>query len=55
MTTERGRGRPPIGARVELRLPDEVLAAVEAEADEFGMKRAEMLRWIITQRYADAP
>jgi hypothetical protein len=29
-----------------------VLAAVDAEALELGWKRAELIRWIIEQRYA---
>lgn len=49
--TARGRGRPPIGDRVELRLPADVLAAVDAEAEQLGWKRAELLRWIIEDRY----
>jgi hypothetical protein len=51
--TGRGRGRPQIGDRVELRLATEVLAAVDKEAIDLGWKRAELLRWIITDRYAD--
>jgi hypothetical protein len=48
----RGRGRPAIGDRIELRLPADVLAALDAEAVELGMKRAELIRWIVTDRYA---
>ena len=47
----RGRGRPPIGERVELRLPPDVLAAVDAEAVELGWKRAELLRAIVCDHY----
>jgi hypothetical protein len=46
-----GRGRPRTGTKVEVRLPPEVLAAVDAEAVELGWKRAELLRWIVAERY----
>jgi hypothetical protein len=46
-----GPGRPATGERVEVRLPPEVLAAVDAEAAELGWKRAELLRWIVAERY----
>ena len=49
----RGRGRPAIGDRIELRLPADVLAAVDAEAAELGWKRAELVRWIVTERYGN--
>lgn len=41
-------GRPEIGRKVEVRLPDEILKAVEDEADRQGVRRAELLRSIIT-------
>jgi hypothetical protein len=47
----RGRGRPPIGERIELRLPPDVAAALDAEAASLGYKRAELARWIIAERY----
>jgi hypothetical protein len=49
----RGRGRPAIGGRVELRLPAGVLEALDAEAAELGWKRAELVRWIVATRYED--
>lgn len=50
----RGRGRPPVGPAIEVRLPPAVVAALEAEAAERGWKRAELLRWIVEQHY-DTP
>jgi hypothetical protein len=47
-----GRGRPQIGSVVELRLPADLLAAVESEATALGWKRAELLRWIVAERYS---
>ncbi|MFF8590001.1 CopG family transcriptional regulator [Streptomyces sp. NPDC015220] len=41
-------GRPTVGPKVEVRLAPEVLAKVDARAAEAGVKRAEMLRRIIT-------
>jgi hypothetical protein len=46
------RGRPAIPGRVvEVKLPDDVLAALEAEAAELGWKRGALARWIIADRY----
>ena len=47
----RGRGRPTIGPAIDIRLPVEMLAAVDAEAAELGWTRAELIRWIVTERY----
>jgi hypothetical protein len=49
-----GRGRPEtkiIGRVVEVKLPGDVLDALDAEADELGWKRAALARWIIAERY----
>lgn len=43
----RGRGRPRIGERVELQVPDDMLAQVDARACAEGVPRAEMLRRLI--------
>lgn len=43
----RGRGRPPVGVRVDVRLPTDVLAEVDAAATDEGVPRAEMLRRLI--------
>jgi hypothetical protein len=46
------RGRPAIPGRVvEVKLPDDALAALEAEAAELGWKRGALARWIIADRY----
>ena len=47
--TTRGRGRPPIGPTVELRLPPEVLAHIDAWADAEGVTRAEAIRRLINE------
>jgi hypothetical protein len=49
-----GRGRPEtkiVGRVVEVKLPDDVLAALEQEAAELGWKRGALARWIIAERY----
>ena len=52
-TPSRGRGRPAIGDRIELRLPADVLSALDVEAAELGWKRAELIRWIVADRYGN--
>ena len=37
-------GRPPVGAKVEVRLPDDLLAAVDAIAAADGTSRADVIR-----------
>jgi hypothetical protein len=46
-----GRGRPTTGTKIQVRLPPDVLAALDAEAAELGWKRAELMRWIVAERY----
>jgi hypothetical protein len=49
-----GRGRPEtkiVGRVVEVKLPDDVLTALEQEAAELGWKRGALARWIIAERY----
>lgn len=41
-------GRPMVGPKVEFRLDEDVLAKVDARAAREGVKRAEMLRRIVT-------
>jgi hypothetical protein len=43
-TTPRPIGRPPIGTPVQVRLPDELVAWVDAQADAAGVKRAAFIR-----------
>jgi len=42
-----GKGRPPTGTRVDVRIPAEQLERIDALAVEEGKSRAEMLREII--------
>lgn len=44
----RGRGRPPIGARVTVRLPPDVIAALDRAANDAGVTRAEIVRATLT-------
>lgn len=41
-------GRPAVGTKVETRLPDDVLAAVDERASTEGTTRAEMIRRLVT-------
>jgi hypothetical protein len=41
---ERGPGRPKIGPAIQVRLPEDILAAVDARAEATGVSRAEMIR-----------
>lgn len=43
----RGRGRPAIGDRVEIRLTPDQLAEVDRLAGEHGLPRSEMLRQLV--------
>ncbi|WP_210731560.1 ribbon-helix-helix domain-containing protein [Mycobacterium intracellulare] len=40
-------GRPEVGAPINVRLGDELLAQVDAYAAEHGIKRAEAIRQIV--------
>jgi hypothetical protein len=42
--SQRGRGRPSEGERVEVRLPADLLAELDAAAAELGWTRAVMIR-----------
>lgn len=45
---ERGPGRPEIGGRVNLRLGDALVAALDARAKSEGINRAELARRLLT-------
>jgi antitoxin component of RelBE/YafQ-DinJ toxin-antitoxin module len=49
-----GRGRPPIGARVEVRLDESVRLELDEYAARIGATRAELVRMIL-ERWADTP
>ena len=44
-----GRGRPPVGPRVNIRIPVEVIAALDAEAERLGVNRSELVRRILCE------
>ncbi|NUR30061.1 MAG: ribbon-helix-helix protein, CopG family [Catenulispora sp.] len=44
-------GRPAVGPKVEFRLEQDVLDKVDARAAAEGIKRAEMLRRIVTAAF----
>lgn len=46
-------GRPGIGQPINIRLGDELLAAVDAEAKILGMSRAGIIRTILAERMLD--
>lgn len=41
-------GRPEIGAPINIRLGDELLAAVDEKADRLGISRAELIRMLLS-------
>jgi predicted DNA binding CopG/RHH family protein len=45
-------GRPEIGTPINIRLGDELLAAVNAKAASLGVSRAEVIRTILTDSLA---
>jgi metal-responsive CopG/Arc/MetJ family transcriptional regulator len=47
-------GRPPIGARVPVRLPDEVLAQIDRRARILGRSRASIIRSLLHAALGDA-
>lgn len=46
---ERGPGRPEIGPAIQVRLPEDMLAAVDSRADAEGVSRAEMVRMLLAE------
>ena len=51
----RGRGRPPEGTRIEVRVPSDVLAKIDAEADSRGTTRAHVIRELLIAAYRRMP
>ena len=45
--TERGRGRPPVGPRVTIRLEPALLEQIDAAAKRLGVSRAEAIRFAL--------
>jgi metal-responsive CopG/Arc/MetJ family transcriptional regulator len=43
-------GRPEIGQPINVRLGDELLAAVDAKAQRLGMSRAEVIRTVLARQ-----
>jgi hypothetical protein len=41
------RGRPPVGPVIEVRLPADTLAALDAEAERLGRTRANVVRDVL--------
>ena len=50
--TDRKPGRPAIGPAFSLRLPAEMLAAIDADAKRWGVSRAEWIRGTCADRLA---
>lgn len=50
-----GPGRPYEGQAVHVRIPDALLDALDLDAADRGVSRAEMLRRVLTYRYMDWP
>ena len=46
-------GRPEIGHPINIRLGDELLAAVDAKAARLGVSRAELIRMLLTDQLAN--
>jgi hypothetical protein len=44
---ERGPGRPEIGPAIQVRLPEDLLAQIDAKAEDDGVSRAEMVRTLL--------
>lgn len=43
----RGPGRPSTGVRVDIRIPADLLDVIDAEAEQDGITRAELIRGIL--------
>lgn len=48
---KRGRGRPPEGERVEVRIPADLLADIDAMADSMEITRAAAIRLLLSGEY----
>ena len=51
---ERGPGRPEIGPMVNVRMPAEMVALLDADAAGEGLSRAELVRSLIARQYGAA-
>jgi Ribbon-helix-helix protein, copG family len=49
----RSAGRPGIGKPITVRLPDDLVATIDAKADRLGMPRAEVIRMLLADRLSD--
>lgn len=45
-------GRPEIGQPINIRLGDDLLAAVDRKAERLGMSRAELIRTLLDDYFA---
>jgi metal-responsive CopG/Arc/MetJ family transcriptional regulator len=50
-----GRGRPPIGRQIMVRIPAELLAEIDRRADEYGLTRAETMRRALADSFPIIP
>lgn len=50
---KRGRGRPSTGTVVQVRIPRDVLAAVDRRADAEGTSRAAVVRHLLAEAVDD--
>lgn len=46
-----GRGRPPTGQRVDVRIPNELIEQIDSDATANQITRAAQIRIIITNHY----
>jgi hypothetical protein len=51
---ERGPGRPEVGQAINTRLPEDLLAKVDAYAQEHGVTRAAAIRTLLAERLAQS-
>lgn len=47
MTDKRGRGRPPVGRVVQVKIPDDLIARLDRVAAEHGISRSELMRRLL--------
>lgn len=48
---KRGRGRPPEGERVDIRIPADLLKRIDRDAKRANVSRAEQIRRILAAHY----
>jgi hypothetical protein len=46
-----GRGRPTTGTKIEVRIPADMLAELDAEGSALGIGRAEYVRRVLATRH----